>query len=76
MKQILSLSLIALSSVLPLARAQLGALENQGASPLLFHGGAVITHANYTTQYPGDNTLEGASFYCYATDRGYVSFGW
>ncbi|KAL4880373.1 hypothetical protein BJY04DRAFT_228648 [Aspergillus karnatakaensis] len=75
MKQFLSAT-FSLGSLAVVVNAGLGALNIPGGVPFLFNGAAVINHPNWTTQQPADNTLEGANFFSYATDKGYLSFGW
>ncbi|PLB45026.1 hypothetical protein P170DRAFT_479554 [Aspergillus steynii IBT 23096] len=72
----LFLSLLGLGSLANIAHAGLGALNFPGGLPFLFNGAALINHPNWTSQHPRDSTLEGANFFSYVTDKGYLSFGW
>ncbi|KAI9370354.1 hypothetical protein BJX61DRAFT_544726 [Aspergillus egyptiacus] len=47
-----------------------------GGKPFLFNGAVVFNYPSWSTQHPRDSVLEGANFYCYATDQGYLTFGW
>ena len=52
----------------------LGGYIRSSAAQEIFHGTSIIITANDLE--PRNATLESASFYCFATPRGYISFGW
>ena len=59
------LSLLASTPALPRAVGQ-----------SIFQGNSVIIVPSNTSRYPGDASYRASNFYCYATPRGYLSFGW
>ncbi|KAL3476231.1 hypothetical protein BJX99DRAFT_247062 [Aspergillus californicus] len=75
MKKFLS-SILGLGVLAKVANASLAALDNPDLFPFVFNGVAVFNYPNWNTQQPRDRTLEGENFFCYATDKGYLSFGW
>ncbi|ORY58746.1 uncharacterized protein BCR38DRAFT_489105 [Pseudomassariella vexata] len=56
---------------------QLGSLAAAAAAagPTLFQGNSVIITPS-SSQYPSDATFKTSNFYCYASEKGYLSFGW
>ncbi|KJK62750.1 hypothetical protein P875_00034403 [Aspergillus parasiticus SU-1] len=69
-------SILSISCLAKVANASLGALNNPGLFPFVFNGVAVFNYPNWTTKQPRDGIKEGENFFCYATEKGYLSFGW
>lgn len=69
-------SILSIGCLAKIANASLGALNNPGLFPFVFNGVAVFNYPNWTTQQPRDSIKEGENFFCYATETGYLSFGW
>jgi hypothetical protein len=68
--------ILGLGCLAKVASAYLGALNIPGGVPFVFNAVAVFNYPNWNTQQPRESTLEGANFFCYATDEGFLSFGW
>lgn len=56
--------------------ASLAALSVPFEFPFLFNAVAVFNYPSWSTRQPREGTLEGANFYCYATEVGFLTFGW
>ncbi|KAL3443358.1 hypothetical protein BJX65DRAFT_320600 [Aspergillus insuetus] len=69
-------SILGLGRVGQLANASIVGLDNPNLFPFVFDGVAVFNYPNWNTQDTRDRTLEGENFFCYATEKGYLSFGW
>ncbi|KAL4875657.1 hypothetical protein BJY04DRAFT_211107 [Aspergillus karnatakaensis] len=67
---------LGIASFASASKAGLAPSTIPGGKPFIFNAFVVFNYPNWKTQQPRDARLEGANFYCYATDQGYLSFGW